>query len=152
MITVHDCKVVPLSRRQGVDRCLTKAESGVWPPFEIARIYYLYDVADDQKRGGHAHKRLQQLIIPIVGAFRLVIDDSLEKREVTLNRPERGLYIPGHIWTDVMDFSPGSVCMVLASLPYDEEEYIRDYQQFLHFKGQQPQREDINHVPAKIIQ
>jgi hypothetical protein len=135
-----------------MDCCLTEGEIGVAPPFEIARVYYLYDVADGQKRGGHAHKRLQQLIIPIVGSFRLVLDDGVEKREVILNRPDRGLYIPGHIWTDVMDFSSGSVCMVLASLPYDEEEYIRDYQQFLQFKGQQPTMEEVNHVPAKIIQ
>jgi hypothetical protein len=95
----------------------------------------LYDVADRQKRGGHAHKRLQQLIIPAVGSFNLVLDDGYEKREVVMDRPDRGLHIPGHIWTEVMNFSPGSVCMVLASLPYDEEEYIRDYRQFLRFKN-----------------
>lgn len=134
MITVHDCRLIALARRYGSDHYPTTITSGQSLPFEIARVYYLYDVADGQKRGGHAHKRLQQLIIPVVGTFKLMLDDGTEKREVVMDRPDRGLHIPGHIWTEVMNFSPGAVCMVLASLPYDEEEYIRDYHQFLHFK------------------
>jgi dTDP-4-dehydrorhamnose 3,5-epimerase-like enzyme len=141
MITVHDCQILDLPGSHRADRSPTAAKSGENLPFEIARVYYLYDVTNGQTRGGHAHKRLQQLIIPVAGSFDLVIDDGREKRELVLNRPDQGLYIPGHIWTVVKNFSPGAVCMVLASLPYDEEEYIRDYQQFLQFKKVKPQRE-----------
>ena len=135
MITVHDCKIFTLPGNHGSDGIPSEATSSKGLPFEIARIYYLYDVAEGQKRGGHAHKRLQQLIIPVVGSFDLVLDDGAEKREIAMKRPDRGLHIPGHIWTEVMNFSPGAVCMVLASLPYDEAEYIRDYDQFLQFKN-----------------
>ena len=135
MITLHDCRILDLPGSHGADRSSTAVKSGENLPFEIARVYYLYDVTDGQKRGGHAHKQLQQLIIPVVGSFDLVIDDGREKRALVLDRPDHGLHIPGHIWTEVMNFSPGAVCMVLASLPYDEEEYIRDYDQFLQFKN-----------------
>ena len=141
MITVHDCQILDLPGSHRADRSPTAAKSGENLPFEIARVYYLYDVVDGQTRGGHAHKKLQQLIIPVCGSFDLVIDDSLEKKAFRMDRPDRGLHIPGHIWTVVKNFSPGAVCMVLASLPYDEEEYIRDYDQFLQFKRVMPQRE-----------
>lgn len=136
MITVHDCKIRALTGDHGrADMATATNGSDKSLPFEIARIYYLYDVADGQKRGGHAHRRLQQLIVPVAGSFKLVLDDGVEKREVVMDRPDRGLHIPGHIWTEVTDFSPGAVCMVLASLPYDEAEYIRDYDEFLQFKN-----------------
>jgi hypothetical protein len=136
MITVHDCKIRALAGNYGgADMATATNGSDKSLPFEIARIYYLYDVAEGQKRGGHAHRKLQQIIIPVVGSFKLVLDDGIEKREVVMDWPDRGLHIPGHIWTEVTDFSPGAVCMVLASLPYDEAEYIRDYDEFLQFKN-----------------
>jgi dTDP-4-dehydrorhamnose 3,5-epimerase-like enzyme len=142
MITVHDCQILDLPGSCGADNSPTAARSDENLPFEIARVYYLYDVADGQKRGGHAHKKLQQLIIPIVGSFDLLIDDGRKKRALVMDRPDRGLHIPGHIWTEVVNFSPGAVCMVLASLAYDEEEYIRDYDQFLQFKNVAEQPND----------
>jgi hypothetical protein len=139
MITVHDCTILPMPGGRTSASGIDASTGGLNLPFEIARVYYLYDVVDGQTRGGHAHKKLQQLIIPVCGSFDLVIDDGLEKRAFRMDRPDRGLHIPGHIWTVVKNFSPGAVCMVLASLPYYEEEYIRDYDQFLQFKGVKPQ-------------
>jgi hypothetical protein len=139
MITVHDCTLIALPGGHTGTSGTNAPKDGLNLPFEIARVYYLYDVVDGQTRGGHAHKKLQQLIIPVCGSFDLVIDDGLEKRAFRMDRPDRGLHIPGHIWTVVKNFSPGAVCMVLASLPYDEEEYIRDYDQFLQFKKVKPQ-------------
>ncbi len=134
MITVHDCKIMDLPRVQRKEINLTPVAGGLHLPFQIARVYYLYNVPAGKTRGGHAHKKLQQLIIPVTGSFDLILDDSQEKRKISLNQPNRGIYIPGHIWTEVVNLSAGSVCMVLASLPYDENEYIRDYGQFLEFK------------------
>jgi dTDP-4-dehydrorhamnose 3,5-epimerase-like enzyme len=134
MITVYDCKIINLPRIQGKEGNLTPVAGGIHLPFQIARVYYLYDVPNGKARGGHAHKKLQQLIIPVAGSFDLILDDGQKKRMISLNRPNRGLYIPGHIWTELVNLSAGGVCMVLASLSYDENEYIRDYNQFLEFK------------------
>jgi oxalate decarboxylase/phosphoglucose isomerase-like protein (cupin superfamily) len=135
MITVHDCQIINLPRNRGQAGKLTPVSGGLHLPFDIARIYYLYDVPEGKARGGHAHKKLQQLIIPVTGSFDLILDDGDKKRKISLSQPNSGLYIPGHIWTRVVNFSAGSVCMVLASLPYDENEYIRDYDAFLQFKA-----------------
>lgn len=135
MITVKDCQIIDLPRSRGRAGNLTTVFGGLHLPFDIARIYYLYDVPEGKGRGGHAHKKLQQLIIPVAGSFDLILDDGQEKRKVSLNRPNCGLYIPGHIWTRIVNFSRGSVCIVLASLPYDEQEYLRDYDEFLEFKA-----------------
>jgi len=137
MISVYDCELIDLPKIQRKDYSLTAAHNSIDLPFDIARVYYLYDIPDGEERGGHAHKKLQQLIIPVVGSFSFSLDDGTEKRSVALHRPACGLYIPGHIWTKVQDVAPGSVCMVLASLPYDESEYLRDYAQFLDFKRAQ---------------
>ena len=135
MISVDDCKFVDLPGIHQIQHSLTAANSSTDLPFDIARVYYLYHIPAGQERGGHAHKKLQQLIIPIAGSFDLILDDGDEKRKISLDQPNSGLYIPGHIWTRVVNFSAGSVCMVLASLPYDENEYIRDYDEFLEFKA-----------------
>lgn len=100
-------------------------------PFEIARSYWLFDVPAGSHRGGHAHRRLQQLIIALSGSFDVVLDDGKERRVISLNRPDRGLYLPKGIWRELENFSAGAVCLVLASEPFDEEEYIRDYDEFL---------------------
>lgn len=135
MITVHDCRIIDLPRSCSRAGKLIPVSSGLHLPFDIARVYYLYEVPAGKARGGHAHKKLQQLIVPAAGSFDLILDDGQEKRKVSLYRPTQGFYIPGHIWTRVVNFAEGSVCMVLASLPYDENEYIRDYDEFLEFKA-----------------
>ena len=104
-------------------------------PFEIKRVYYLYDVPSDSSRGGHAHKELQQFLIALSGSFDVVLDDGTQRRTITLNRPNEGLLIPNGIWRELENFSAGSVCLSLVSEVYEESDYIRDYETFKSFKG-----------------
>lgn len=131
MASVHDCTVLTLPRIERPQGNLTPVESGRDLPFDVARVYYLYDVPGGASRGGHAHRRLQQLIVAVMGSFDVVLDDGRERRTVTLNRAYQGLYLPPMMWRDLVNFSSGGVCLVLASLPFDAEEYIRDYDDFL---------------------
>jgi len=104
-------------------------------PFEIKRVYYLYDVPSDSTRGGHAHKELQQFLIALSGSFDVVLDDGKDRRVITLNRPNKGLVIPNGVWRELENFSAGSVCLSLVSDEYEEEDYIRDYKDFENLKG-----------------
>ncbi|WP_435049504.1 sugar 3,4-ketoisomerase [Formosa sp. S-31] len=104
-------------------------------PFEIKRVYYLYDVPSDAFRGGHAHKELFQFLIPLSGSFEVRLKDGEEERLVSLNKPDKGLLITPGIWREIENFSSGSVCLVLASDVYDEADYIRNFDEFLLFKG-----------------
>lgn len=110
---------------------LTFVEGGRHIPFAIARVYYLYNVPVDAERGGHAHKMLEQVVFALSGSFRIKIDDGYEKSEYWLRDPRKGLYISRLIWREMDSFSQGAVCMVLASKPYDEADYYRDYEAFL---------------------
>jgi len=103
-------------------------------PFEIKRVYYLYDIPGGLSRGGHAHKDLQQLIIALSGSFDLIVDDGKVKRTFNLTQPNKGVYMPAGLWRDLDNFSSGSICMVLASLEYSEDDYIRDYEEFKIYK------------------
>ncbi len=103
-------------------------------PFEFKRVYYLYDVPSGAKRGGHAHKTLQQVLIALSGSFDVVLKDGSEENRITLNRPDQGLLLPNGIWRELENFSSGCVCLVMASAEFDEAEYIRDFQDFLAFK------------------
>ncbi len=114
---------------------LTFIESAKHVPFEIKRVYYLYDVPSGAARGGHAHKELYQLLIAISGSFDVTLDDGTSKSRVTLNRPFVGLTICPMIWREIDNFSSGAVCLVLASQPYSEEDYYRDYHEFLAAVG-----------------
>ncbi len=105
-------------------------------PFAIQRVYYLYDVPSDSFRGGHAHKEQQSVIIALSGSFEVIVDDGKTKKRIMLNKPNQGLYIPTNIWREIDNFSSGAVCLVLASTTYDEAEYIRDYNDFSHLKGE----------------
>jgi hypothetical protein len=109
---------------------LTFIEGSRHVPFEIARVYYLYNVPVDAERGGHAHKALQQVVFALSGSFRVRIDDGDERTDHWLRDPRRGLYIDRLIWREMDSFSQGAVCMVLASIPYDKADYIRDYEEF----------------------
>jgi uncharacterized RmlC-like cupin family protein len=103
-------------------------------PFEIKRVYYLFDVPSDAYRGGHAHKEQQSLILALSGSFEVVVNDGSKSERYMLNKPNIGLYIPTHVWREIENFSSGAVCLVLASTEYDESEYIRDYKAFLSSK------------------
>lgn len=106
-------------------------EGGRHIPFEIRRIYYLYDVPAGASRGGHGHKALQQVLIAISGRFEVVVRDGRRELSYSLDRPDSGLYLPRMMWRELREFAPGSVCMVLASDNYDESDYFRDYSDFI---------------------
>ena len=102
-------------------------------PYSVKRVYYLYDVPSDAYRGGHAHKEQYEFLIAISGSFEVILDDGAIKKTVMLNKPDKGLLIPTGIWRELQNFSSGSVCLVLASDVFDEEDYIRDYSEFLNW-------------------
>lgn len=130
-MNIHTCKVVDLPKITDPRGNLTFIEGGVHIPFDIQRVYYLYDVPGGAERGGHAHKGLQQLIVAMSGSFDVVLDDGVEKKRVHLNRSYNGLYVCPMIWRELDNFSSGSVCMVLASSKYSEDDYFRDYAQYM---------------------
>ncbi len=135
--SVNDCSVLDLNKHHS-DRKgnLTVVQNSVTVPFDIKRVYYLYDVPGGESRGSHAHRELSQLIVAASGSFRVVLDDGTAKRAFVLNRPYQGLLVKPGIWRDLDDFSSGAVCMVLASEVYQPEDYIRDYDEFLSFRQQ----------------
>ncbi len=131
MSTIQDCKIIEfpwVSRPQGK---LTAVHGKKEVPFEIQRVYYLYDLPAGESRGAHAHHKLQQLLICIMGSIDVTLDDGNAKKSITLNRAHQGLTIPRLIWRDLGNFSSGAISLVLASLPYNESDYIRDYGEFL---------------------
>ncbi|WP_341237308.1 FdtA/QdtA family cupin domain-containing protein [uncultured Limnobacter sp.] len=134
-MNIELCKIIDLPKIQDARGNLTFIEGGGHIPFDIQRVYYLYDVPGGAERGGHAHKGLSQLIIAMSGSFDIVLDDGWNKKRVHLNRSYNGLYVTPMIWRELDNFSSGSVCMVLASNRYDEDDYYRDYQEFLIAKG-----------------
>ena len=130
-MNINDCKIVNLPKIQDPRGNLTFIEGGSHIPFEIQRVYYLYDVPGGAERGGHAHKALHQLIIAMSGSFDVVLDDGYNKKRIHLNRSYNGLYVCPMMWRELENFSSGSVCMVLASNRYDEDDYFREYKTFL---------------------
>jgi len=128
---LEKCKIIELPKIYDSRGNLTFIEEKKHIPFEIKRVYYLYDVPSGAIRGGHAHKRLQQLIIAVSGSFDVILDDGYTRKRFHLNRPYYGLYIPTMVWRELDNFSAGAVCLVLASEYYDEDDYIRDYEVFL---------------------
>lgn len=133
---VFDCTMVELDKHHS-DRKgnLTVVENGKTLPFDVKRVYYLYDVPGGENRGAHAHKELSQLIIAASGSFTVTLDDGKCKRSFFLNRPYQGLYVKPGMWRDLADFSSGAVCMVLASDVYKQEDYIRSYDEFKKFRN-----------------
>ncbi len=133
--TVNDCKVLQLDKNHREKGNITVIENRTVVPFDIDRVYYLYDVPGGEERGGHAHKELCQLIVAASGSFDVVLDDGKEKRTVTLNRPYQGLYMVPGIWRELVNFSSGSSCLVLASHRYEEADYIRNHSKFIDYKN-----------------
>ena len=135
MFTVNDCHIIELDRhhsqRKG-DICVVENRNII--PFDINRIYYLYDVPGGVNRGGHAHKALYQFIVAVSGCFTVILDDGVNRQSFVLNRPYKGLLVVPGIWRTLEDFSSGSVCMVLASEHYDEGDYIRNYNDYLMYR------------------
>lgn len=132
--TVNECSVNELDKNHRIKGNITVVENRQVVPFDIERVYYLYDVPGGEERGGHAHKDLSQLIVAASGSFDVVLDDGTTKKTITLNRPYQGLYVVPGIWRELVNFSSGSSCLVLASHKYDEADYIRDYNEFLKYK------------------
>ena len=130
-MNVDLCKIIELPKIADPRGNLTFVESGNQIPFDIQRVYYLYDVPGGSERGGHAHKGLHQLIIAMSGSFDVVLDDGKKKKRVHLSRSYYGLYVCPMIWRELDNFSSGSVCMVLASNKYDEADYYREYPEYL---------------------
>ena len=129
-MAVDDCEIIELPKIEEPRGNLTFIESGRHVPFDIRRVYYLYDVPGGAERGGHAHKALHQFIIAMSGSFDVVLDDGDRRQRFHLNRSYYGLHICPMIWRELDNFSSGSVCLVLASEVYDEADYFRDYDEF----------------------
>lgn len=133
--SVYDCSIVELDRHHSQRKGdISVIENGETVPFNVQRVYYLYDVPGGVERGGHAHKSLYQLIVSVSGSFAVTLNDGNAKRSFTLNRPYQGLLVKPGIWRDLSDFSSGSVCLVFASQKYDPGDYIRDYEDFLNYR------------------
>lgn len=111
-------------------------------PFEIKRVYYMYDTGENVRRGYHAHQNLEQILICIHGSCKVLLDNGFERKKVFLEKPYEGLYVPNDMWREMYDFSPDAVLLVLASEYYDEDDYIRDYQQFVDFAQKKEKKND----------
>jgi dTDP-4-dehydrorhamnose 3,5-epimerase-like enzyme len=133
--TVFDCSLITFDKNHQVKGNLTSVTNQKQVPFDIKRIYYLYDMPGGLSRGAHAHKDLQQLVIALSGSFDITLDDSQTKRTFQLSRPNIGLLIPSGLWRELFNFSSGSICIVFASELYDEHDYIRNYDEFISFKS-----------------
>lgn len=134
-VSVFDCAVIELPRITNRAGNITPVHPNVNIPFEVKRCFYSFDIPGGESRGAHAHKECHQLLVAAGGSFEVVLDDGINKRTVLLNRPFYGLHIPPGIWASEQGFSSGSICLVLASHGYEEEDYIRDYNEFLTYRG-----------------
>ncbi|MDD3080054.1 MAG: FdtA/QdtA family cupin domain-containing protein [Paludibacter sp.] len=132
--TVNDCQFYELDKHHREKGNMTVVQNGDLIPFNINRVYYLYDVPGGEERGGHAHKNLYQLIVAAGGSFDVILNDGKNKKIVHLNRPYQGLLIVPGIWREIVNFSSGSTCLVLASEVYTESDYFREYNDFKNIK------------------
>ncbi len=130
-MALNDCKLIDLPKISDPRGNLSFIEAGKDIPFEIKRVYYLYDVPGGSDRGSHAHKNLHQFIVAMSGSFDVLLDDGKKKKRIHLNRSYKGLYVCPMMWRYLDNFSSGAVCLVLASSNYDEADYIREYSEFI---------------------
>ena len=134
LTTVEDCKIVSLPKIQNTSGNITALENKKSIPFDVNRVYYLYDVPSNEERGGHAHYELEHYLVAGSGSFDIVLKDGNQSKIVNINRPDQALHIVPGIWRELQNFSGGSICLVLASLKFDENDYLRDFTQFLNWK------------------
>ena len=132
--SVSDCEIVILPKVQATSGNITSINNDIDAPFDVKRIFYIYDIPSGEDRGAHAHKECHQLLVAITGAFEVEVFDGNQKLRFLLNQPYKGLHIPPGIWASEVNFSGGGICLVLASHEYVEADYIRDYQKYLEFK------------------
>lgn len=132
--SIYNCSILQLPKIHNRAGNITTLENNIHLPFDVKRVYYLYDVPAGEERGGHAHRELQQIIVAASGAFDVLLNDGTNKKIVHLDRPFIGLHIVPGIWRELLNFSSGAICLVLASHKYDEKDYIRDYSNFLEYK------------------
>ncbi|MFV5702404.1 sugar 3,4-ketoisomerase [Flavobacterium sp. XS2P12] len=132
--SVFECNLLHLKQIGDRNGHITSINNNVEIPFSVKRVFYLYDIPGGESRGAHAHKECHQFLVATSGSFEVLLDDGLTKRQVLLNRPDLGLHIPPGIWASEINFSSGSICLVLASQEYDENDYLREYQNFIEFK------------------
>jgi len=133
-ISVFDCSIIELPKIHNRAGNITPVTNNINIPFEVKRVFYIYDIPGGEDRGAHAHKKCHQFLVAASGSFEIESDDGTAKRTLMLNRPYYGLHIPPGIWTAEKGFSSGAICLVLASEIYKEDDYIRDYDMFLSFK------------------
>jgi hypothetical protein len=138
--TVFDCSLMQLPRIYDRSGSITAINNNIEIPFDVQRIYYVYDVPGGEARGGHGHKELKQFIIAASGSFDLILNDGRVKRSFSLSRPYMGVYVPAGIWRELDNFSSGAICLVLSSIIYSEADYIRNYAQFLDYKNIREQK------------
>lgn len=131
--TVFSCSMLDVSKIQNEAGNITVIENGKNLPFNVKRIFYSYDIPGGENRGGHAHIECHQFLIAASGSFEVILDDGRTKKSVFLNQPYQGLHIPPGIWASEVNFSSGSICLVLASHKYEEADYIRDYKKYLEY-------------------
>ncbi len=134
-ISVFECNLLHLNQIGDRKGYITSINNNNELPFVVKRIFYLYDIQGGESRGSHAHKECHQFLVAVSGSFEVLLDDGSRKRQVLLNRPDLGLHIPPGIWASEINFSSGSICLVLASHEYNEADYIRDYKDYLQYKN-----------------
>lgn len=134
-VTVWDSSLIQIKKVKRREGNLSIVENGVDLPFDVKRVFYIYDIPGGESRGAHAHKECHQFLIAVSGAFEVLLDDGRTQRLVQLNRPYQGLHIPPGLWASEINFSSGAVCLVLTSHEYCETDYIRDYSNYIEYKG-----------------
>jgi uncharacterized RmlC-like cupin family protein len=132
-ISVFECNLLHLNKIGDRNGHITAINNEIEIPFGVKRIFYLYDIPGGESRGAHAHKECHQFLVATSGSFEVLLDDGITKRQVLLNRPDLGLHIPPGIWASEINFSSGSICLVLASHEYNEADYLRNYDEFLKY-------------------
>ena len=135
-VSIFDCSVIKLGKINFDEGNLTVVENNSNFPFDVKRVFYLYDIAGGENRGAHSHKECHQFLIAASGSFEVSLDDGNYKRQIFLNRPDMGLHIPPGIWASEINFSSGAICLVLASHHYNEADYVRDYNTFQNIQNE----------------
>ncbi|MFT5876441.1 MAG: dTDP-4-dehydrorhamnose 3,5-epimerase-like enzyme [Salibacteraceae bacterium] len=131
--TVYDCNLIHLPQKGDRNGHITAVNNNEEIPFDVKRVFYLYDIPGGESRGAHAHKECHQFLVAASGSFEVLLDDGRTKRQVMLNRPDLGLHIPPGIWASEINFSSGSICLVLGSHAYNEDDYLRSYTDYLEY-------------------